>query len=152
MTCAGLTGFKSVETYAGRPLCLPGEFGFYGRAGRGVRFIMSEDASIDADAGAATGTDMRGTTPGDTDIYTICLYGQDAFGSVGLGREAHRRRLPRRREHRRFEMIFKERGSGGTSDPFNEISTLGVEGFPCGCGSERELLAALRCGATNLSN
>jgi N4-gp56 family major capsid protein len=149
---AGLTGFKSVETYAAQTALLPGEFGFYGRAGRGVRFIMSEDASIDADAGAATGTDMRGTTPGDTDVYTICLYGQDAFGSVGLG-EKHTDGAYRAGENTgSFEMIFKERGSGGTSDPFNEISTLAWKAFHAAAVLNANFSRALRVGATNLSN
>jgi N4-gp56 family major capsid protein len=72
----------------GQTATVEGEFGYYGRAGRGVRFVMSEDASIDADAGAT----LRAPTCADggftdTDIYTICIYGQDAFGSVGLGKK-----------------------------------------------------------------
>lgn len=149
---AGLSGFKSVESYAAHTALLPGEFGFYGRAGRGVRFVMSEDASIDADAGATTGTDIRGTTPGDTDVYTICLYGQDAFGSVGLG-EKHTDGAYRAGENQgSWEMIFKERGSGGTSDPFNEISTLAWKAFHAAAVLNANFSRALRVGATNLAN
>ena len=149
---AGLTGFKSVETYASHTALLPGEFGFYGRAGRGVRFIMSEDASIDADAGATTGTDVRGTTGTDTDIYTICIYGQDAFGSVGLG-EKHTDGAFRAGENTGgWEMIFHERGSSGTADPFNEIATLAWKAFHASAVLNANFSRAIRCGATNLAN
>lgn len=149
---AGLTGFKSVETYAGQTAIAQGEFGYYARAGRGVRFVMSEDASIDADAGATTGTDLRGTTGTDTDVYTICIYGQDAFGSVGLG-EKHTDGIYRAGENTGgWEMIFKERGSGGTSDPFDEISTLAWKAFFAGAVLNANWSRALRVGATNLSN
>jgi N4-gp56 family major capsid protein len=149
---SGLTGFKSVETYAGQTELLPGEFGYFGRAGKGVRFISSEDASIDADAGATTGTDVRGTTGTDTDVYTICLYGQDAFGSVGLG-EKHTDGAYRAGENKgSFEMIFHDRGSGGTSDPFNEIATLAWKAFHASAVLNATFSRAIRCGATNLAN
>jgi N4-gp56 family major capsid protein len=149
---AGLTGFRSLEAYAGHVAVLAGEFGYYGRAGRGVRFIMSEDASIDADSGATGGTDVRATTPGDCDIYTICLYGADAFGSVGLG-EKHTDGAYRAGENTGgWEMVFHERGSGGTSDPFNEIATLAWKAFHAAAVLNSSWSRALRVGATNLSN
>jgi N4-gp56 family major capsid protein len=148
---SGLTGFKSVETYAGQTATVQGEFGYYARAGRGCRFVMSEDASIDANAGATGGTDMRGTAT-DTDIYTICIYGQDAFGSVGLG-ERHTDGIYRAGDNTGgWEMIFKDRGSGGTSDPFNEISTLAWKAFFAGAVLNSSFSRALRIGATNLAN
>jgi N4-gp56 family major capsid protein len=149
---AGLTGFKSVETYASQTATVQGEFGYYARAGRGVRFVMSEDASIDADAGATGGTDVRGTTGTDTDIYTIVVYGQDAYGSVGLGKR-HSDGIYRAGDNTGgWEMIFKERGSGGTSDPFNEISTLAWKAFFAGAVLNANWSRALRVAATKLSN
>lgn len=149
---AGLTGFKSVETYAGHTATVPGEFGYYARAGRGLRFVMSEDATIDADAGATTGTDVRGTTGTDTDVYTTCIIGQDAVGSVGLG-ERHSDGAYRAGDNTGgWEMIFKERGSGGTSDPFNEISTLAWKAFFAGAILNANWGRAYLTGATNLSN
>lgn len=149
---AGLTGFKSVETYAGQTSTVACEFGYYARAGRGVRFVMSEDASIDADAGTTGGTDLRGTTPGDTDIYTAVIFGQDAFGSVGLG-ERHTDGVYRAGENTGgWEIIYHERGSGGTSDPFNEISTIAWKAFHAGAVLNSNWARAIRAGATNLAN
>ena len=147
----GLTGFQGVQSYAGQTALLPGEFGYYGRAGVGVRFIRSHDASIDTDAGATTGTDMRGTST-DTDVYTIMLYGQDAFGSVGLG-EKHTDGAYRAGDNTGgWELIHKERGSGGTSDPFDEISTIAWKAFHAAAVLNANFSRALRVGATNLSN
>jgi N4-gp56 family major capsid protein len=149
---AGLTGFKSVESYANHVALVDGEFGFYGRAGRGVRFVMSEDASIDADAGATGGTDVRGTTGSDTDVYTIVIYGKDAFGSVGLGKKQSDGIYRAGENKGSFEMIFHERGSGGTSDPFDEIATLAWKAFFAGAALNANWSRALRVATTNLSN
>lgn len=149
---AGLTGFNSVEKYAGQTATVQGEFGYYARAGRGVRFVMSEDASIDENTGdSVSASDLRATS-GLVDVYTICIYGQDAFGSVGLG-ERHTDGIYRAGDNTGgWEMIFKERGSGGTSDPFNEISTLAWKAFFAGKALNANWSRALRCGATRLDN
>lgn len=149
---SGITGFQSVEKYAGQVALLQGEFGYYGRAGRGVRFVISEDASIDADAGATGGTDVRGTTPTDTDIYTIVIYGKDAVGSVGLG-ERHTDGAYRAGENTgSFEMIFHDRGSAGAGDPYNEISTIAWKAFHAGVVLNANWIFGIRVGATNLTN
>lgn len=149
---AKMTGFKSVETYAGQTATVMGEFGTYAQAGRGVRFVMSEDASIDAGAGAPlSGADLN-TTSGNTDTYTTVVYGQDAFGSVGLGKR-HTDGVYRAGENKgAFELIFKDRGSGGTSDPFEEISTLAWKSFFAGAVLNANWSRALRTAATNLAN
>lgn len=150
---AGLTGFKSVETYAGQVALLPGEFGYYSRAGRGVRFIMSEDASKDANTGAAlSGADLNSTGGSVIDTYAIVIYGEDAMGSVGLGKR-HTDGAYRAGENKgSFELIFKPVGSGGTSDPFNEISTLAWKAWWAGCVLNANWVRAIRVGATNLAN
>jgi N4-gp56 family major capsid protein len=149
---AGLTGFKSVETYAGQTATVPGEYGYYARAGKGLRFVESEDASIDANAGGGlSGSDLRSTST-LTDVYTIVIYGKDAFGSVGLGKR-HTDGAYRAGENKgAFEMIFHPRGSGGTSDPFDEISTLAWKAFFAGAVLNSNWSRALRVAATNLSN
>lgn len=149
---AGLTGFKSVETYAGQTAIVQGEFGYYARAGKGLRFVESEDASIDPNAGGVlSGSDLRSTST-LTDVYTISIYGEDAFGSVNLGKR-HTDGVYRAGENKgSFEMIFKERGSGGTSDPFNEIATLAWKAFFAGAVLNANWSRALRVGATNLEN
>lgn len=149
---AKIQGFQSVEKYAGQTAILQGEFGYYGMAGRGVRFMISEDASIDADAGATGGTDVRGTTPTDTDIYTIVVYGKDAVGSVGLGKR-HTDGAYRAGENTgAFEMIHHERGSAGAGDPYNEIATMAWKSFHAGVVLNPNWIFGVRVGATNLSN
>jgi N4-gp56 family major capsid protein len=147
-----LTGFKSVETYAGQTARAEGEYGYYGGAGYGVRFVMSEDASIDANSGDSISSGDLRTTSALVDLYTILIYGEDAFGSVGLG-ERHTDGVYRAGDNTGgWEMIFKERGSGGTSDPFNEIATLAWKAFFAGAVLNANWSRALRVGATNLSN
>lgn len=152
---AGLTGFKSVETYTntGQAAAAPGEFGYYGKAGRGIRFIQTEDASIDANAGALlSGADLRSTGGTRSDNYTIVVFGQDAFGSVGLGKKMTDGSYMSGENKGGFELIFKERGSGGTSDPFEEISTLAWKAFWAGAVLNSNFARAIRVAATNLSN
>lgn len=149
---SGLTGFKSVETYAGQTATVQGEFGYYARAGRGIRFVMSEDASIDVNTGdSLSGADLRSTS-GLVDTYPTVIYGQDAFGSVGLG-EQHTDGIYRAGDNTGgWEMIFKERGSAGAADPFDEISTLAWKAFFAGAVLNANWSRTLRTGATDLSN
>jgi N4-gp56 family major capsid protein len=151
-TIAGLTGFKSVETYAGQTAIATGEFGYYSKAGRGVRFVMSEDASIDLGAGAPlSGADLRSTS-GDTDVYSTVVYGQDSFGSVGLGQQ-HTDGIYRAGENTGgWQLIQHGKGSGGVSDPFNEISTIAWKAFFAAAVLNANWSRTLRSAATNLSN
>lgn len=149
----GLSGFKSVETYAGQTATVMGEFGYYSRAGRGVRFVMSEDSSIDVDSGAAvtSATDLR-IQSGNANVYTIVVYGQDAFGSVGLGMR-HTDGVYRAGENEGgWEMIYHPAGSAGAGDPFNEVRTLAWKSFWAGAVLNSNWSRALRVAATNLNN
>lgn len=150
---SNITGFTSVEKYAGQTATVVGEFGFYGVAGRGVRFVMSEDSSIDANAGAAlSGADIRSTGGSVADIYTTVIYGQNAYGSVGLGKR-HTDGVYRAGENKGcFEMIYHPAGSAGAGDPFNEIRTLAWKAFHAGAVLDSNWSRALRSAATNLSN
>jgi N4-gp56 family major capsid protein len=150
---AGITGFTSVEKYAGQTATVTGEFGYYGIAGRGVRFVMSEDSSIDANAGAAlSGADIRSTGGSVADIYTTVIYGQNAYGSVGLGKR-HTDGVYRAGENKgSFEMIYHAAGSAGAGDPFNEIRTLAWKAFHAGAVLDSNWSRAIRTAATNLSN
>lgn len=151
-TISGLTGFKSVETYAGQTAIATGEFGYYAKAGRGCRFVMSEDASIDTGAGAPlSAADLRATSS-ETDVYSTVIYGHDAFGSVGLG-QRHTDGIYRSGDNTGgWELLFHGRGSGGISDPFNEISTLAWKAFFAGAVLNSNWSRTLRSAATNLEN
>src|SRR3990167_1180206 len=144
---AGLTGFKSIETYAGQVATVQGEYGYYSRAGRGVRFVMSEDASVDSGSGAAiSGADLNETS-GAADLYTIVVYGRDAFGSVGLG-QRHADGVYRAGDNTgAWEMIYHPAGKSGIADPFNEVSTLAWKAFFQGAVLNANWSRALRVGA-----
>lgn len=149
---AGLTGFVSIERYAQQTQTMEGEFGYYSLAGRGVRFIQSEDASVSLGGGAAlSGADLN-TTSGKTDVYSIVIYGQDALGSVGLGMR-HTDGIYRAGENKGgFELIHHGPGSGGVADPYNEISTLAWKAFFAGAVLNSNWARSLRVAATNLTN
>jgi N4-gp56 family major capsid protein len=149
---SALVGFKSVETYAGQTATVTGEFGYYASAGRGVRFVMSEDASVDLGAGAALSAADLNTTSSKTDVYTIVVHGQDAFGSVGLGKR-HSDGIYRAGDNTGgWNLINHPKGSGGTSDPFNEIATLAWKAFFAGAVLNSNWARAIRVAATNLAN
>ena len=121
---AGLAGFKSVESYMDRVEIVDGEFGYWGRAGIGCRFISTQDASINAQGGAAIGsTGLRGAT--NIDTYTTVIYGMDYSGSVGLRQQQTVGNFTAGMDNPDvIEVIVQGLGSGGTSDPLREISTL----------------------------
>lgn len=148
-----ISGFTSVEKYAGQVALVEGEFGYWPLAGRGVRFIMSEDSSVDANAGAAlSGADLRSTGGSTVDVYTICVFGKDSFGSVGLGKR-HTDGVYRAGDKTGgWEIISKPRGSAGTGDPFNEIATIAWKAWFVGKALNSNWSRAIRVAATNLAN
>ena len=118
-----LTGFTSVEKYAGQVELGLSEFGTYGLAGQAVRFLQTEDASITAGAGGLTATTgLRGAT--NVDTYSILIYGQDAIGTVGLGQQQTTQAFMAGDNLPAIEMIVKPKGSSGVADPFDEVMTM----------------------------
>ena len=150
---AQMTGFKSVETYAGQVDVAPGEFGAYGGAGYVVRFIQTPDASIDTGSGgSSSGTSVRNTSA-NSDLYTTVIYGQDALGSVGLGMSngdgIYRAGDPREV----IQMIAKGRGTArpsSTDDPFDEITTLAWKAWHSGAVLNANWVRGVRSAATSL--
>lgn len=150
MDIAGLNGFKSVETYAGQVATVMGEFGYYGKAGRGIRFMLSEDASVDADSGATLGsTGLNGTS--SVDLYTTVIFGRDAAASVGLGEQYGDGAYRAGDDLGAVDLIVKGLGSGGTSDPYNEISTIAWKAWHTGKIVNANWIRGYRTGATALS-
>lgn len=146
---ANLAGFKSVETYAGQTNTYNGEFGLVAVAGKAVRFISSEDSSVDADAGATLGsTGLNGTS--SVDLYSTCIYGQDAIGSVGFGQMFPDGTFMAGDDLSPVELIVKELGSGGTSDPYNEIMTVAWKAWHTGKVLNANWGRVIRSGATKL--
>lgn len=146
---AGITGFKSVEQYAGQTQTAPGEFGFIGVAGRGVRCISSEDAGVDAASGSATLNGMRGT--GNVDLYTTLVYAVDAVGSVGLGEQYTDGVYVAGDDLEPVDTIVKTPEGTGTSDPYNEITTVAWKAWHTGAILNPAWIRGIRSGATALS-
>ena len=92
-----LTGFIRVEEYAGHMDIQENEFGSYGNC----RFIWSTEGKY-----------FDGAGDGGADVFSTLIFGRDAYGLVPIDGEAS-------------EVIIKERGSGGTSDPLNQRGTVG---------------------------
>lgn len=150
---AGLTGFKSIETYAGQVATVTGEFGYYSNAGYGCRFVQTPEASINANGGGSlSGQDLKSTSAVQVDTYTILIYGQDAFGSVGLG-ERHTDGVYRAGDNSGgWEMIYHPKGSSGASDPFDELSTVAWKAWYAGAVLNSNWSRALLVAATDLTN
>ena len=149
----GLSGFKSVETYAGQTATVMGEFGTITVAGQAVRFISSEDAGVDAGSGAsgAGSADLRGTSD-NVDLYTTLIYGQDCIGSIGFG-ESHTDGIYRAGEDLpTVDVIVKTPMGTGTSDPFNEISTVAWKAWHTGAVLNSNWGRGIRSGATDITN
>lgn len=120
-----LTGFNSVETYAGQTETAPGEFGHAG----GIRWIATTEATIDADSGATiTGTaTLAGRTTSNVsyDVYNSLIYGIDAVGSVGFGFNHVKSIYKVGDKLPGVQIISKPRGSAGSADPLDDVSSLG---------------------------
>lgn len=151
---AGLTGFVSVERYAGQTATVLGEFGTLTVAGKAVRFISSEDAGVDASSGAsgAASADLRTSGSDMADLYTTLVYGQDAIGSIGLGM-AHTDGIYRAgADLAAVDVIVKTPQSTGTSDPYNEISTVAWKAWHTGAVLNAAWARGIRTAATNIDN
>lgn len=120
-----LTGFNSVETYAGQTETAMGEFGAVG----GVRWISTTEASIDASTGATVTstatTALRTSGSNRTDIYNSVIYGREAYGSVGFGFEHVKEIYTAGDMLPGVMMISHPKGSAGAADPLNEAASLG---------------------------
>lgn len=146
---SGLSGFKSVESYAGQVSIRPNEFGFYGKAGLGIRFVSSPDASIDAGAGATGGTNVRETAT-NADVYATVIYGENATGTLGLGNETPTRIMDTNQSMPVIEIINKPMGSAGTADPLDEKATLGWKAWTAAKILNGNWIRSLRSAATEI--
>lgn len=127
-----LTGFNSVETYAGYTQTAEGEIGHMG----GVRFIETTESSIDLGSGHSTTgsatTHGRAATAGRADVYNTVVIGQNCHGSLGFGFE-HIKETYRSGENLPgVQIIQHARGSAGSADPLNELSSLGWKSWHVG--------------------
>jgi N4-gp56 family major capsid protein len=119
-----LTGFQSVETYAGQTRTYPGEYGHVG----GVRFIESTESTIDAAGGASStssATSDARSSSNRVDIYNTVIFGKEAVGSLGLD-ATHIKEIYRPEDTLpAIMMISHAKGSAGAADPLNEVASCG---------------------------
>ena len=150
-----LTGFQSVEKYAAHVATVPGEFGFYGLAGVGIRFIATPEASIDVGAGQTASGDVR-LTSSAADLYTIILKGKNADGAVGLGTQMpDGRYVTGDNKPSPIKLIVKGRGTNspsGIDDPFDEVMSIAWKAWHAGKVLNANWIRGIRVPATNLSN
>jgi len=150
-----ITGFKSIETYAGQVQTMPGEFGSYGLAGQSVRFIQTPEASIDVGAGQTASGDVR-LTSSAADLYTIIIKGRDADGAVGLGQQMPDGSfISGEGNPGPISLIVKGRNTSmpsGIDDPFDEITSMAWKSWYAGTVLNGNWIRGIRVAATNLSN
>ena len=96
-TLRGLTGFVSVEKYAGMMKRLDGEVGAY----KNIRFVQTSNGYVDSAAGKSA-----------NDVHYSLILGADAYGMTRISGNA-------------LEYVSKPLGSAGTADPINQRATVG---------------------------
>ena len=148
-----ISGFTSVEKYAGQVAVMPGEFGYYGLAGTGIRFMSTPDASIDAGLGAtgAGAATMRTSSGDNADLYSTVVWARHAVGTLGLGKEVPTDAGDVGRKMAVIDIINKPFGSAGTADPLNEYSTLGWKSWVAAKVLNGNWIRTIRSSATDLS-
>ena len=148
---AAISGYKSLETYAGHVATVEGEHGYLAENGVGIRFVQTSDASIDEDAGVAVGSTGLRASGTDIDLYTISIIGKSCHGSVGFGQQfkdgVYR---PDEKKLSAVDIIVKGMGSGGTSDPFNEIMTIAYKFWHAGAVLNSNVGYNIVAGASEL--
>lgn len=109
--------FVPVENYASQAGVVEGEVGKY----RGIRIIATTNAKYWPDAGAAlsgAGANLKSTTGTSCDVYSVLVFGRDAYGIVPLAGNS-------------AKIIVKDRMSGGTADALEQRSTIGWKAITC---------------------
>ena len=149
---AALAGFKPAETYAGQVQLFMGEFGSITVAGRTVRFCSGHNSDVNADTGGLTGsTGLISTTGTNIDTYHTIILSRDAFGSLGFGAQNPDGSFEAGDEISSVELIQHGLGSGGTSDPYNEISTVAYKFWWAGSLLNAAWSRVIVSGASSLS-
>ena len=100
-----VSGYKSIADY-GQPATLKGEVGAY----KNIRFVMSTEAKIFPDSGAAkAGT--KSTTGTNSDVYSTIIVGENAYAAIDLASTAKTHYVPI--------------GQPDHADPLGQTATLG---------------------------
>lgn len=102
-TLEAMSAFVPVEKYAAMTDVMPNEIG----AIPGIRFVVSDLASVATDSGVAVGSTGCITSGTKINVYRTLIFGQNAFGVCPLGAK-------------NFETIVKR--SSGYDDPLNQVA------------------------------
>lgn len=105
-TLKGLSGWHDVWDYSDTGPILPGEVGAY----RNIRFLQSTLGKVYLEGGGTLGAGVQGTT--NADVHAILIFGQHAVAACPL-------------EGASMQNIIKPKGSAGTADPLDQVSTSG---------------------------
>ncbi len=140
-----ITGFIASENYASQTATAEGEFG----AVAGVRWVSTPEASIDADLGGDPGN-LRSTTGVSADLYTSMIIAMDYHGALSLDTSLIKEIYTAGDSIPGIVMINKEKGSAGTGDPLNEVSSLGWKAWHAGTILNSAWGRGVRTGATDL--
>jgi N4-gp56 family major capsid protein len=105
-----IPGFTKVKDYAGMKQVHPSEIGAY----ENIRFILTDQPKtwINAATGATLPSGVGSTGGTYADVYGVLIFGADSHGAIKL-------------DGMSMKHIAKQLGSGGTSDPLNQIATSG---------------------------
>jgi len=103
-----LTGYKGIEDYGKLSMIHESEIGAV--PALRVRFLLNSNAKKFDGAGQASTTLVN--TAGIADVYATLIFAQNAFGIVPLRGAS-------------LTTHLKARGTGGTSDPLDQVGTTG---------------------------
>ncbi len=93
---------------------------------------------------------MNGTSD-NADLYTTLIYGQDAIASVGLGQQYGDGVFRAGADLEPVDVIVKAPSATGTSNPFNEISTVAWKAWHTGGILNAGWVRGIRSAATLLT-
>ncbi|NOV28017.1 N4-gp56 family major capsid protein [Cupriavidus necator] len=103
----GITGYIPVTNYSAQMDVMENECGSF----QNIRFVVSTNGKVFADAGAAKGT-MISTTGTNADVYATLIVAADAYGVCPLAGNA-------------MKNIIKALGSAGSADPLDQRASSG---------------------------
>lgn len=120
-----INAFIEAQQYGSHTALYKGEIGQLG----GIRFISTTEASIDASTGAtvtSTATaSVRSSGSNRADVYNTVIMGRDSVGSLGFGFEHVKSTYMAGDTMPGVQLISHNRGSAGSADPLNEVSSMG---------------------------
>lgn len=142
-----MAGFIDAVAYSGQTRTAPNEFGTVG----GVRFISTEEASIETDAGGnPTTNNIRSTTGVSADLYQTIVMGQYAVGSLGWGMESIREVYRAGDRVPALQLITVPRAPS-LVDPYGEIAAIGYKFWIVNKILNTNWVRRLTSGASNLT-